>query len=491
MILKDLIHNDECTSYKDVGEIDIRKIATKISEIEENTLFVLIRSINFDVCNIINDIISKAPIIIISDIAIEDSQGIPVLMVENTRKILPFLFSRFYGIDYAKTRFVAITGTNGKTTTAKMLVHILRHSNVKTGFIGTGTVEIDGKKISEEYYSMTTPDPNLLYRYIKEMQNENCEVIVMEVSSHALYFDKVRAIPFEIGAFTNLSHEHIDFHKNIEEYYLAKLKLFENAKIGIFNADDRYSQIAYENTDISKRSVGIYSGEDAVATDILSADFYKTEYIYKSNSASFKVQFSMPGTYNVYNSIFAITIALELGVCKENIIRAMNTPMDLEGRFEIANEHSPMVIIDYAHTVKAFETMLKTVNSLKKQEQNVTVVFGCGGERDALKRPMMAKISEELADRIIVTSDNPRTEDERKIIEDILSGFINTSKRNVITSRKSAIENAILSSCDNDIVVIVGKGHERYTIDKDGYKHFDEREIIKNALKKRGEKNES
>ena len=485
MKLLELVNSIEYSCDKEIDNIHVEDITTSPKKISSGTLFVIIRSISFDINKIVAYVLSCNPVAIVCDYdLLIDSNSIPIIRCESTRRILPYLYSNYYKIDYSKMRFCAVTGTNGKTTTATMLSHILTHSEKKVGFIGTGKIIINGNQITDNKYSMTTPDPDLLYPVVKKMQNAGCEFVIMEVSSHALYFEKVSPIPFEVSIFTNLSSEHMDFHKNINEYFQTKLRLFSQTKTGIFNMDDSYSRKAFDTATCKKTSIGIVQDAEAMAKDVVMNGLLGSKYIYRETNRLFMVKLQLGGAFNIYNSMMAIAAAISLGI-KPCIAKEAISKLDfIDGRLEII-EDEITVIIDYAHTESALSNVLKTIKSSKKQQQKVTTVFGCGGNRDVLKRPKMAQVAEELSDFVIVTTDNSRNESEANIIKDILQGFHSTTKRKVITSRKAAIEYAILSAEKNDIVTIIGKGHERYNIDKDGYRYFDEREIIKEALKKR------
>ena len=487
MKLSDIIYNGEYKSNFPLEDIDINSITTSVADIQNDTLFVVIKSINFDVSKIINEVINSSPAALVcEEDFIVPKTNVPIIKVKNTRTALPYLFSRFYQIDYSKMRFLAVTGTNGKTSTATMLTHILRYAGKSVGFIGTGKIEINGVRITDLKYSMTTPDPHLLYMSIKKMQQAECEFVVMEVSSHALYFDKVLPIPYEISMFTNLSPEHTDFHKTMDEYFLTKMKLFKQTKLGIFNMDDKYSAQAMREWEGEKLCIGILHDADIVARDVILEGFSGSQYIYREKNRLFKVVLNLGGAFNIYNSMMALCAAIKLKI-KPCVAKAAIRDLDfIDGRMEII-EDAITVIIDYAHTEEALKNVLKTINTAKKYEQNITTVFGCGGERDRLKRPKMARIAEIYSDTVIVTSDNPRGESESDIIKDVLTGFENDAKRTVITSRKAAISHAILSAKDGDIIAVIGKGHERYNIDRNGVHDFDERAVIQAALKQRTE----
>lgn len=487
-ILNDLIYESEyeCTGF-DLKNTKIENVTSKPDAISENTLFVLIKSISFDINKIISYVKSKKPAVIVTESDVEiESDTVPILRVNNARKILAYIFLRFYDINLDKIKIIGITGTNGKTTTANILTQILRQSQKKVGLISTGSIRIGEKSINPPKYSMTTPDPDILYKTLREMQDAECEYVVMEVSSHALFFEKTSPIKFEIGVFTNLSPEHLDFHKSIEEYYKTKMKLIENSKLGIFNIDDDYGFRAYSESSCHKKSIGMIKPSYFCATNLTEMGLLGNEFIFHGKNEIFKIKTKLPGIYNVYNTLAAAACAVELGISPENIKKAISNIGAIDGRFEIVRD-AVTVIIDYAHTEKAMENVLKTINNCKNPEQKLTTVFGCGGDRYREKRPLMAKTAEIYSDKIIVTTDNSRSESPTEIIKEILSGFSKSANRVVVTERASAIERAILSSDNGDIILLIGKGHERYNIDKNGYHKFDEREIIRNALKKRRE----
>ena len=488
MKISDVLNKDEYSCERDVENVDFSNICTDINNSDEKTLFVLLDSISRDITTIIEYIKVKKPCMILTDrkigLYLSDT---PVLYSENIRKTLALLYSRYYSVDYSKLKIIGVTGTNGKTTTATMLKHILEYSGKKVGFIGTGKIEIGNDIISGPNYSMTTPDPSLLYKSIKEMEISGCEYIVMEVSSHALYFDKTYPINFELSLFTNLSPEHLDFHKDMEEYYNVKMKLFEKSKMGIFNIDDKYSARAYRELKIKKDGIGIIQSAPAEARDIIYHGTDGSDYIYRDTNKLFRVKLKLPGVYNIYNSMMAICAGINLGLKPYMVKEAVNEISSIQGRFEVIKYNSLTVIIDYAHPPEAFKNILKTVNSTKNIGQKVITIFGCGGERDKSKRPVFAELAEKMSDYVIVTSDNSRNEDTTEIIKDILSGFKFHTSRKVITSREKAIENAVISADEDDIIVLIGKGPERYSIDKSGYHYFNEREIIENSMKKRCE----
>jgi len=414
-----------------------------------------------------------------------------VIMTKSVRKIWAECCSRISGIDYSKTKFIAVTGTNGKTTTATMIKHVLECSGYTVGFIGTGKIYIDNRLLSDENYSMTTPDPNILYPAIKRMQDMGAEYIVMEVSSHALFLQKTAPITFEVSAFTNISPEHLDFHHGIKEYLKAKLSLLDSSKLAVFNLDDNYLRDAMSKAKIPHTSIGVIWQGDAYATDVADIGLLGTSFIYKTSSFGFRANLKLPGKFNIYNAMIAISVCVNLGIPPCKVKAALQKFEGVEGRFQIVYNDDISVVIDYAHTEVAFESFLKALKGYSKSK-DVSIVFGCGGERYRDKRKSMARTAEKYADKIYVTSDNSRGESPKRIFSDIIKGFKSPASYMIIEDRAEAIRIAVLNCAINGIVAIVGKGAEKYNIDATGYHPFDEVAIIRASIdeRKRG-KNES
>ena len=415
-------------------------------------------------------------------------ESIPIIRVGNVRVALAYALSNTYKIDYSKVRFIGITGTNGKTTTATLIHHILQEAGYKAGFIGTGRILSGYEVMSESTYSMTTPDPSVLYPAVAKMYEDGCKYIVMEVSSHSIALGKIAPIKFEYGIFTNLSNDHLDFHKTKEEYFKAKLKLFESTKTALFNLDDGYSRRASELVTCKASTFGIIRQGDAYATEIdLSLD--KTCLYYREKNLITKMTTSLIGAFNVYNSVAAMKCVIDLGVKPCIAKRAIESITGIDGRMEMIKDDIT-VVIDYAHTPLAFYNCLKILKQNIKHKQKLIAVFGCGGNRDPSKRPDFGKYAEEYADEIIITEDNSRNEDFDKIASGIASGM--THKRyKIISDREDAIRYAISNARHGDIVAIIGKGHEKYKITKSGYSPFDEKKIVESALQKRRSNYES
>ena len=483
MKIEDIIPSDEFTVKKH-GGIDVSKCVSNFRCADRSSLLFLLPGITFDTYTIIPKYLKAEPAAIVTEKISEfPKTKIPLIEVKNARRAFAYASSAISKTDYSKLKFIGVTGTNGKTSTATMIYRILKSYGRKCGFIGTGKIEFSEKRYTDDKYSMTSPDPDVLYPTIREMQLDGCEIIVMEASSHALFLEKLAPIVFEIGIFTGLSHDHLDFHKDINSYFTAKERLIKSSKRAIINYDDPYGKILYEKYRNRATGVGVIWQSDVSAREVENKGLSGLNYIYRTKEFSTKVALPLPGLYNVYNSMLAFDAAVKMNVTPKCIKESLAAMEPIEGRCECIHADIT-VIVDYAHTPKALESILKTASHAKPCGCKITLVFGCGGERDTEKRPKMAAIAEKYADKIIVTNDNPRSEAEDKIINDILSGFTG-SRHGVITDRSVAITHAVKSASAKDIVIIAGKGHEKYIYDKSGYRPFDEKSIIYSALELR------
>ncbi len=386
--------------------------------------------------------------------------GIVFVQVTNARTALAELAAAFYGDPARSLRMIGVTGTNGKTTTAFLVHHLLGKLNVKAGLISTVEYKI-GDRTKEATH--TTPDILDTCQLLREMVDAGCKACVMEVSSHALVQDRVRTIPYEVAVFTNLTQDHLDYHGTMENYLAAKKILFDTlgpAAKAIYNVDDDAGEALVADTPARKISYGCTGVAELQAT-LLENELQGL--LLEIDDARYR--FKLVGQFNAYNLLAAYGVGVAMGFEKEAVLSALTSANPVPGRFEILSvSNARFVVVDYAHTPDALENVLRTLAKTKAVTAKMWCVFGCGGDRDATKRPMMGRIAETLADHVIVTSDNPRTEDPEVILNDIRAGFTAPEKAAWVVNRKQAIEYAAQHAAAGDVVLIAGKGHEPYQI---------------------------
>ncbi|SHH12433.1 UDP-N-acetylmuramoyl-L-alanyl-D-glutamate--2,6-diaminopimelate ligase [Tepidibacter thalassicus] len=477
MKLKDIIKGLDILNIKGDIDLNIEDIHYDSRKVSENSLFICVKGFNLDGHKFIQDALDKGSkaFIVEDDVYID---GYTFVKVKNTRKAMAKISSNFFANPTKHLNLIGVTGTNGKTTITYLLKDVLEYNNEKVGLIGT-IKNIIGKR--EIISSRTTPESIELQKYFREMLENGNNYCVMEVSSHSLELNRVDNCEFKIGIFTNLTEEHLDFHKNLDEYRMAKEKLFYKTTVGnLINIDDIYGKKIYnsiKNLEVPVLTYGIEGDADIKAENV---KIYSTGVEYKLITPKYELDVYVPisGRFTVYNSLAVIGACYLMDIPKEAILEGLKNTKGVPGRFESVNSSKGFsVIIDYAHTPDAIENILKTAREFVKGK--IITVFGCGGDRDKTKRPLMGSISQKYSDLTIVTSDNPRTEDPVKIIEDILRG-IDDSKQDyeVIIDRREAINNAINRAESGDIVIIAGKGHENYQIIGREKIHFDDKEVV-------------
>ncbi len=466
----------------DMGNIQIEAISHPFGKVKKCCAYFLIKRLDEEKVEANFEAVMPSVIICEADDAPTGS-AIPVVIVKSARSALSIAYSNFYGIDYDRLKIIGITGTNGKTTTATIIKEVLRSAGKRVGFIGTGMIAISDEIISENNYSMTTPDPETLYTLLRAMSDLGCDYVVMEVSSHSLALGKVAPIKFHRAVFTNLSPEHLDFHKSMDDYFSAKSILFKQCRTGIFNIDDKRGKDLYESSICPKISCGIIENADFSAFNIEMSGLDGSNYIFRGEAFTSRVTLKLPGAFNIYNSLLAFACCVSIDIKPCVIKKAISAIPEITGRLNIIKDRVT-VIIDYAHTAFAMEECLRFLSHSKPPRKRLISVFGCGGERDRLKRPKMAGAAQKYSDEIIITSDNTRGENLQSIINDIISGFDENASYQIIEDRERAIVSAIKLADDGDFVVILGKGHERYNITQSGYEPFDEKEIVYNALRR-------
>ena len=481
MILKSLLKGLDYEVIKGNEESKVQNIRYDNRKIEQGDAFVCVKGFKVDGHSFIGDAIKKGAktLIVQEDVSVQED--ITIIKVRDTRKALAIMSSNYFGNPKDKLKIIGITGTNGKTTSAFIIKSILEKAGFMTGLIGTIANYIGNKKVDAV---RTTPESYELHELFKNMVDAGVEYCVMEVSSHSLELDRVYGVQFEEGIFNNLTRDHLDFHKTFENYYNAKFKLFERSNHSIINLDDPYGANIVK--DIEERGVKTKVSTFSIEKE---SDFKAFEIKSHSNGSEFKVnlesieEFSIniPGEYNIYNSLGCIICAYNLNIPMDKIKEGLSDVV-IPGRCELVAKEKNLpysIIIDYAHTPDGLENILSTVKAFTKNR--MISVFGCGGDRDKVKRPQMGKIGCELSDIAIITSDNPRSEEPMDIINDIVKP-LNYDNFVIEVNRKEAIRKAINMALEGDVIVIAGKGHETYQILKDETIHFDEREVVYDIL---------
>lgn len=482
MKLKELLKGVEILSASSDAdmEMDIKGIAYDSRKVEPGWLFVAIKGYETDGHLYIGQAMERGAAAVIC----ERMADAPCIVVAASRPALAIVSVNWFGRPAEKLSFIGVTGTNGKTTVTYLIKHILETAlGAKVGLIGTNRNMIGGDTVETEH---TTPESFELQELFARMAREGCRYVVMEVSSHALYLHRVDCINFKIGIFTNLTQDHLDFHKSMEEYLKAKARLFDRCELGIINLDDPSAEYLIEN---AKCEVYTYSARkneaDLVAKNInYKAD--RVEFESLTLDGISRTELRIPGSFSVYNALAAEAAGIKAGIELSAVTEAIKSAGGVKGRAEVVPTGGDFtILIDYAHTPDALKNILSTIKDVA--DGRLVVLFGCGGDRDPLKRPMMGEIAVKLADKVIVTSDNPRTEEPESIIADILEGMRDTDTPfEVITDREKAIHHAIDTHMPGDIVVLAGKGHETYQIVGKEKRHMDEREIVAEYLAAKG-----
>ncbi len=398
------------------------------------------------------------------------------IVVENCVKTYAEMSAKWFNNPAKNLKLVGVTGTNGKTTITYLLKEILEKSGKKVGVVGTIQNVINGEILPT---LNTTPDAFELNRLFSLMRDNGCEYVIIEVSSHALALGRVEGLWFQTAVFTNLTQDHLDYHENMENYYLAKKKLFSMCDNAVVNIDDDYGKRLFGEINCNKVSVSTENEADYIAKSI---NLFANGVSYKLFTRVINhISLKIPGKFTVLNSLCAIAVADLLKVEQEITIKALAEFGGVKGRAEVLdNTKDFTVIIDYAHTPDGLKNILKTFRSCAKNR--LIVLFGCGGDRDKTKRSAMGEIASFYADYLVITSDNPRTEDPKSIISDILKGVPKHKSHKVIENRLDAIKFALSFAEKDDIIVLAGKGHETYQIIGKEKIHFDEREVVKNCL---------
>lgn len=482
---KDLLSSFYNVDITNEGNPEISSIHMDSREVKQGGLFFCIRGYNVDGHDFIEQAINNGAVAIISELPLVFKTDVPIAIVKDIKKAMAKIATTFYDNPSKDMQVIGVTGTNGKTTITHLIESILHDTGKKTGLVGTMYTKINNE-IHET--NNTTPESILLQRIFKEMKEDAVETVAMEVSSHALQSGRVRGTDFDIAVFSNLTPEHLDFHKTMERYKFAKGLLFAQMgnvfqrKVAVLNTDDPASKDFEAMTIAEVLTYGIDNPADFKAENItISSKGTQFEVVVYGKHYTFNTH--LIGKFSVYNILAATAAAYASGVTIEQIQESVESINGVTGRFETVKVEAPYtVIVDYAHTPDSLENVLNTVNEFA--EGKVRVVVGCGGDRDKKKRPLMGEIATRLVDEAIFTSDNPRKENPAQILEDMKVGAT-SDNYTIIEDRKSAIEYAVDQAKENDIIVIAGKGHETYQIFSDETIDFDDKIVAENAIKNR------
>ena len=473
----------EYLDYKDLvnfKNVNITGISYNSKTTKKGDIFVCLVGEHTDGHEFVKDAVDNGAAAILAEREAKGSK-VPQVIVSCTRHKIADIADRFYSSPSKGINLIGITGTNGKTTVTHLIQKIFEENGQKCALIGTLGYKLssNGEYRDAKHTTPQAPELQATLRMIKDV--EKIDNVVMEVSSHALDQNRVGGCRFNGAVLTNLTQDHLDYHITMENYFKAKALLFERLKEGNFaviNADDEYGDrfISVVPENVKVYTYGVKQQSDVMAHNI-NFSLNGAEFTLVANAKEYRVNLHMNGMFSVYNVLAAVTTALAMGIDIEVALRALQNVKGVAGRFEVVVK-KPLVIVDYAHTPDGLENVLKSAREITPEDGKLICLFGCGGDRDATKRPKMGAIAEKLADKIVITSDNPRSEDPQVIITDIIAGLKSVNTENVIVEpdRGSAIALLKTIANNNDVVVIAGKGHEDYQILKDKTIHFDDRE---------------
>jgi UDP-N-acetylmuramoyl-L-alanyl-D-glutamate--2,6-diaminopimelate ligase len=479
--LKDILYRVSIEAVHGATDVTISKIEFDSRKVESNTAFVAIKGTLSDGHDYIEKAIALGANVIVCEQFPETIvQGITYVQVNDTNEALAYLSANFYDNPSEKIKLVGVTGTNGKTTIASLLYQLFKKAGYKVGLLSTVKIMVDTEEFKATH---TTPDSLTLNYYLDQMVQEGCEFCFMEVSSHGIHQKRTAALQFAGGIFTNLSHDHLDYHNTFAEYRDVKKSFFDylpKSAFAITNSDDKNGVVMLQNTKAKKITYALKSYADYKA-QILENQL--SGLLLKINDN--EVWVKLIGSFNAYNLLAIFGVAVELGIEKVEALRLLSELESVSGRFQfIVSDTKITAIVDYAHTPDALENVLQTIDNIRTKNEQLITVVGCGGDRDKTKRPVMANIAATFSDKAIFTSDNPRTENPEIIIQEMEQGVEpqNFKKTISILDRKQAIKTACQLANPNDIILIAGKGHETYQ-EINGVKYdFDDLEIVTELL---------
>ena len=485
IILKDILYKVAIEVVKGSTDLPVNKIEFDSRKIQENDIFVAIRGTVSNGHDFIEKAINLGATAIVCDTLPEIIvTGVTYIQVKDTNTALAYLAANFYNNPSQNLKLVGITGTNGKTTIASLLYQLFKKAGYKVGLLSTVKIMVDDLEYKATH---TTPDSLTINYYLSEMNAAGVEYCFMEVSSHGVHQKRTEGLHFAGGVFTNLSHDHLDYHATFAEYRDVKKSFFDHlpkTAFALTNVDDKNGAVMFQNTSARKLTYALKSYADYKA-QILENQL--SGLLLKINESEVWVR--LIGTFNAYNLLAIYGTAVELGLDKLEVLRLLSELESVSGRFQyIVSDQKITAVVDYAHTPDALENVIKTINDIRTNNEQLITVVGCGGDRDKTKRPIMAHIASSMSNKVIITSDNPRTEDPVDIIADMEKGVQpqNQKKTLSIVDRKQAIKTACQLAGPNDIILIAGKGHETYQ-EIQGIRHdFDDMKIVKELLEQLG-----
>jgi UDP-N-acetylmuramoyl-L-alanyl-D-glutamate--2,6-diaminopimelate ligase len=480
-LLKDILYKAGLEQVVGSTNMAVANITTDSREAKKDTLFVAIRGTITDGHEHIQQAVDSGCVAIVcEEFPAKHAPGVSYIQVANSRKAAGHIAANFFDDPSADVDVIGITGTNGKTTIATTLHRLFTQLGYKVGLLST-VKNLIGNQVLEATH--TTPDPISLNRLLRQMADEGCSQVFMEVSSHALHQHRVVGLNFKGAAFTNITHDHLDYHGTFKEYIAAKKMLFDGLtrdSFAITNVDDRNGEIITQNTIASIVTYGLLSMADHMCK-VLENNF--TGLLLNIDGR--EVNTKLIGGFNAYNILCAYSIAIALGEDKLQVLTILSSLDPVEGRFEFTRTQNGTIgIVDYAHTPDALKNVLKTIKNIRTNNETLITLVGCGGDRDRTKRPEMARIAGEMSDKVILTSDNPRTEDPEEIINEMKEGLDPVLNRKTvsITDRAEAIRTACMLAKPGDIILVAGKGHEKYQEIKGERFPFDDLEKLNTNL---------
>jgi UDP-N-acetylmuramoyl-L-alanyl-D-glutamate--2,6-diaminopimelate ligase len=476
-ILKDILYRVHLKQVMGSTDINVAAIRIDSRQVTKGDVFVAIRGVQSDGHQYVNKAVELGAVAIVTEeLPKETIAGVTYIVVNNTHEAVAYMAHQFYGLPSEKLKLVGVTGTNGKTTIATVLFKLFTQLGYRCGLVSTVQNQIGEAIIPATH---TTPDAVSLNALLKQMLDEGCTHVFMECSSHAIHQHRITGLHFAGGIFSNITHDHLDYHKTFEEYIKVKKSFFDHLSTDAFaisNADDKRGEVMLQNTPAKKYFYSLKTVADFKGKILENA---LTGLVMQVNEQ--QVHFRLIGEFNAYNLLAVYGAAICLGEESETVLTALSLLSGAEGRFDYSISNGLIIgIVDYAHTPDALENVLMTIRKLRTGHEQIITVVGCGGDRDKTKRPVMAQTACDLSDKVILTSDNPRTEDPAQILQDMEQGLNSAAKRKYISiaDRKEAIKTAVSYANKDDIILVAGKGHEKYQ-DINGIKHpFDDKQVL-------------